>query len=98
GVGLSAPLAPFHAAHALGADEIGPGARHGGGFLVAVKIDEHLPLCGFAADTVIVIDQKLIAALHEIDLDALDAPFCVLIEGGLELVVESFPNDPENYT
>ena len=43
--------------------------------LSAVKIDQHVALGRFAAGLVIEVDQLLVVALHEINLDALDAPF-----------------------
>src|SRR6185369_5450370 len=96
GLGFGAPFVPLHSADAFGAYEVGPGARHGGGFLVAVKIDEHFALGGFTADLVVVINHHLIAALHEVDLDAFDAPLFELVESGLKLVVQGLPNDPHD--
>ena len=42
------------------------------------------------------VDQRLIIALHEINLDAFDSPFFKLIERGLELIVERFPYNPQD--
>src|SRR5207253_8380551 len=83
GLGFGAPFVPLHPAHSLGTDEVGPGTGHGGGFLVAVEIDEHFAFGGLTADLVVVVDHDLIAALHEVNLDAFDAPLFELVKSGL---------------
>src|SRR5207245_9087675 len=45
---------------------------------------------------VIVVEQKLVTALHEVNLYSLDAPFRELIERRLELIVERLPDHPKN--
>src|SRR5207253_5191879 len=92
-LGVRAPLAPLHSANAFAADHVGPRAGHGDLFLPAVKIDEHLALRGFAAHLIVEIDQLLVVALHEIDLDSFDSPLRVLIERWNQLIVERFPYD-----
>ena len=94
--GIGAPLTPFHPADTFRANQIGPCAGHTRGLLCAVEIHQHLAFCGFAADFVIVIDQELIVALHEINLDAFDTPLFVLIESGDKLIVQRFPNQPQD--
>jgi len=86
--GLCAPLAPLHSANSLRADQVRPCTRHRGRFLVPVKIDQHFALRGFEADPAIEVHHHLVAALHEVDFNPLDAPLRILIESGNQLIVE----------
>src|SRR5437870_10973831 len=90
-LGFHAPLTPFEASHPFRVDEVRPGARHGGGLLVTVKVNEHFALGRFAADFMIVVDQQLVTSLHEVDLNSFDAPFVILFELWLKLIVERLP-------
>ena len=95
-LGFHAPLTPFEASHPFRVDEVRPGARHGGGLLVTVKVNEHFALGRFAADFMIVVDQQLVTSLHEVDLNSFDAPFGKLFERRLKLIVERLPDHPKN--
>src|SRR6267378_2053882 len=59
-------------------------------------VNQHSALAGFTTDLVIKVNHRLIIALHEINLDAFDAPLLKLSEGWLKLIVERLPHYPQN--
>ena len=93
-LGFGAPLAPLHSPNPFAADHVGPGAGHGDLALSSVKIDQHFALGGLAARLVIEVDQLLIVALHEINLDALDPPLLKLVERLIKFIVEATSRPP----
>src|SRR5579884_3971622 len=65
-VRICAPLAPLHTAHAFGTDQVGPSPRHYGRLLITMKVDKHLAVGRLPAESMIELDEHLVAALHEI--------------------------------
>jgi len=91
--------APFHILQPhdpLPREHIGPGALEPRRLVGAVKIDQQ-PVPGrFLGDLPVIVDHPLVIPLHEIDLDALDAPAGKTGQGRLQLVEQALPGDPEN--
>jgi hypothetical protein len=56
---------------------------------------QHFALGRFSTDFMVVVDQNLIAALHEINFDSLDTPFLILIQRGNQLIIQRFPYHPQ---
>src|SRR5215472_7143661 len=94
GFGFPAPLAPFHSPHTFSVDEIWPGAHHSRGLLVTVEIDNEMAFRSFSQHAPKVLEHDLITALHEVNLDSLDAPLFKLIHRRNQLVIKCLPRRP----
>ena len=59
-------------------------------------VHKKMPLRALPRDSIEVLNQRLVAPLHEVHFDAFDAPLLVLIERRNQLIAEGLPDHPEN--
>ena len=98
-VGHHVVARPFHlleAPYAFKVEDVGPGAVHAGGFVHAVVIHEHVVTGAGLRDAVELFGDGLVVAVHEVDLEALDAHFRIGLAGFLQVFVEHVAYSPEH--
>ena len=61
-----------------------------------MKVHQHVALRRLPTDARKIVDHDLIAALHEVHLDALHSPLLKLIECRNQLIIQRLPRRPQN--
>ena len=93
-LGLAArPL--LHAEHTLVIDEVGVGPEKPLRSVGAVPVHQQAMFRGAARHTLVIGDHPLIAAVHEVDLHARNAPLLELPEEALHVALDGQPREPE---
>ena len=90
-----APLVVFHTHDAFQGQQVGIGPAQAGLLGGAVEIDHQVVLGGLADPLGAEVDHFLVIPVHEIHLDAGDAPFFVEGQGFVEQAVQRAPFDPQ---
>ena len=91
------PLVVLVAKHAFAGNQVGPGALRAGGLVGAVKIHQQMVRCGVLHGALVEVDHLLIVGVHEVDLDAGDAPLLVQRESHVLLRGGVIPAEPEEH-
>ncbi len=96
-IGLVAPAVLLDLDQALPRQHVGIRPAQARRLVGAVEVDHHVPLGGLPRDPIAKIDHLLIVAVHEVDLDAPDAPLGKAIERRFALAVQRRPDHPQHH-
>ena len=90
-------LVVLHAVDPFKGQHVGVFALQSGRLEGAVEVDEQPAVERRAGDLLVEAHHLLVGALHEVDLDALDAPVAVGVEDPLEVPFHGVPQRPEHH-
>ena len=89
-------LCVLQAINALEVHNIGPGALQAGGLECSVEVHEQMIAGGRFRGTAVEVHHRLVVAVHEVHLEALDAHFRVFSAGALHIFLEGPVAGPED--